>query len=124
MKRAAYVLLAIIMVAVASGDTGASLWKGKWLCDYDGEPVYLVIASDSSAKVTDMAGNLIAELQNGKVSADGETYTAQWTAPETDPDVGDVAFFKAERETPTKFKGSVSWEDGEKRTFNGELAED
>ena len=129
MKRIVYVLLAILMVSTALGDSG--VWKGAWKCDYAGQPVYLIIAEDLTGYVCprvegqEPQGDVyaIATFSDGKVSDDGNTYTARWRAKVTLPGEGDVADLTLTRTKPTKFKGTVSWPDGLTLTFNGDYVE-
>jgi hypothetical protein len=122
MKTIVYALLAIMMTATVLGDSGTPLWTGAWKCDYDGTNVYLVITKDLTGYVCPFVqGEVqsIATLSNGKVSADGTTYTATWTAVTPKPGEGDTCAFKLTRTTPTKFEGTVTWSDLS-LPFNGE----
>ena len=122
MKTIVYALLAIMMIATVLGDSGTPLWEGVWKCDYAGTSVYLVIANDLTGYVSPVAeGDVesVATLANGKVSADGTTYTATWTATITQPGEGDTATFRLTRSKPTDFTGTVIWPDGFLLPFNG-----
>jgi hypothetical protein len=123
MKTVVYALLAIMMIATALGDSGTSLWKGTWKSNYAGTPVNLVIKDNLNGDVCPMTGGCVATLGNGKVSDDGTTYTAKWTAEVTQPGEGDTATLVIKRTEPTKFTGKITWPDGFWLPFNGELDE-
>lgn len=124
MKKIAYALLAIMMVATALGDPGTPLWVGAWKCNYAGTTVYLVITENLNGYVCpNVEGDVqsVATLTGGKVSDDGATYTATWTLETTAPlDEGDTCAFKLTRTKPTEFKGTVTWPDNHFLPFNGE----
>ncbi len=122
MRTIVYALLAIMMIAPVLGGSGTPLWEGVWTCDYAGTSVYLVIANDLTGYVCPVAeGEVesVATLANGKVSADGATYTATWTATIPQPGEGDTATFELTRSEPTEFAGTVTWPDGFSLLFNG-----
>jgi hypothetical protein len=123
MKAIIYALLVITLVATSSADSGTPLWAGVWKCDYDGTSVFLVIDNDLTGYVfPDTQGEVasIATLENGKVSADGTTYTARWIeVSSSQPGEGDIADFKLTRSKPTEFTGTVTWPDGFWLPFNG-----
>lgn len=123
MKKVVYALLAIIMIATALGDSGTPLWKGAWKCKYAEKDVYLVIEDNLNGDVCPVSeGDVqcVAVLTNGKISPDGTTYTATWTAEVPQPGEGDTATLEIKRTETTKFEGTVSWPDGFSLPFNGE----
>jgi len=111
-----------MMIAPVLGDTRTSVWVGAWTCDYAGTSVYLVIEKDLTGDVCPVAvGDVqcVAKLKNGKVSVDGTTYTATWTAEIPQPGEGDTATFELKRVDATAFTGTVTWPDQFSLPFNG-----